>query len=301
MRDLAGKTAFITGAATGIGYGMAHAFLSVGMRVVIADIRADALKKAVERLKEVGGEVHAIPLDVTDRAAMAAAANDAAAHFGKVHVLCNNAGINVFGPIDQASFDDWDWLLEVNLDSVFNGIRSFLPVLKAHGEGGHIVNTASMASIVSGPGAGIYTAAKFAVRGLSECLWYNLAPQGIGVSVVCPGLVNSNIHHSEELRPTSKAESGYVKDPQFAKRLEEVQQLGMDPLEVGRKVLRGIMNDDLYIMTHPEHKDEVIRDFAEIVAAFPDEAPDRARLEFEQSRQKMKYDIKRKYAHGGND
>lgn len=301
MRDPAGKTAFITGAATGIGYGMAHAFLGAGMRVVIADIRADALGKAVGRLREVGGDVHAMPLDVSDRTAMAAAAGDAAAHFGKVHVLCNNAGINVFGPVDQASFDDWDWIMEVNLDSVFNGIRSFLPLIEAHGEGGHIVNTASMASIVSGPGAGIYTAAKFAVRGLSECLWYNLAPQGIGVSVVCPGLVNSNIHHSEELRPASRAESGYVKDPQFAKRLEEVQQLGMDPLEVGRKVLRGIMNDDLYIMTHPEHKDEVTRDFAEIVAAFPDETPDRARLEFEQGRRKMKYDIKRKYAHGGNE
>ena len=301
MRNLAGKCAFITGAATGIGYGMAHAFLDAGMRVVIADIRADALAVAVERLKKVGEDVHGVPLDVTDRAAMSAAADEATAHFGKLHVLCNNAGINVFGPVDQASFDDWDWIMEVNLDSVFNGIKSFLPHIKAHGEGGHIVNTASMASIVSGPGAGIYTAAKFAVRGLSECLWYNLAPQGIGVSVVCPGLVNSNIHHSEELRPTSRAETGYVKDPQFAKRLEEVQQLGMDPLEVGTKVLRGIMNDDLYIMTHPEHKDEVTRDFAEIVAAFPDETPDRARLEFERSRQKMKYDIKRQYARGRND
>jgi NAD(P)-dependent dehydrogenase (short-subunit alcohol dehydrogenase family) len=301
VREVAGKTAFITGAATGIGYGMAHAFLAAGMRVVIADIRADALGAALERLGEAGGEVHALPLDVTDRAAMSAAADAAAARFGKVHVLCNNAGINVFGPVDQASFDDWDWIMEVNLDSVFNGIRAFLPGIKAHGEGGHIVNTASMASIVSGPGAGIYTAAKFAVRGLSECLWYSLAPQGIGVSVVCPGLVNSNIHHSEELRPASRAQSGYVKDPQFAKRLEEVQQLGMDPLEVGRKVLRGIRNDDLYIMTHPDHKEEVARDFAEILAAFPDEAPDAKRFEFEQVRRKMKYDIKSKHASGGNE
>jgi NAD(P)-dependent dehydrogenase (short-subunit alcohol dehydrogenase family) len=296
MRDVTNKTAFITGAASGVGYGMARAFLEADMRVVLADIRRDALDAAVQKLQGEGAGVYGIRLDVTDRAAMAAAADEAERHLGKVHVLCNNAGINVFGPVDQASFDDWDWIMDVNLNSVFNGIRCFLPKIKSHGEGGHIVNTASMASIVSGPGAGIYTAAKCAVRGLSECLWYNLAPQGIGVSVVCPGLVNSNIHHSEELRPSSKADSGYAKVPEFAKRLEAIQSLGMDPVEVGRKVLRGIMNDDLYILTHPEHKDEVIRDFAEIVAAFPEEPPDAARLEFEKTRQKMKYAIKADYA-----
>ena len=301
MRDVTDKIAFITGAASGVGYGMARAFLEAGMRLVLADIRSDALDAAAKKLQGKEADVHCIPLDVTDRAAMAAAADEAERYFGKVHILCNNAGINVFGPVDQASFDDWDWIMDVNLNSVFNGIRCFLPKIKAHGEGGHIVNTASMASIVSGPGAGIYTAAKCAVRGLSECLWYNLAPQGIGVSVVCPGLVNSNIHHSEELRPSSRADSGYAKDPEFAKRLEAIQSLGMDPVVVGRKVLRGILNDDLYILTHPEHKDEVIRDFAEIVAAFPEEPPEPDRLAFEKIRQKMKYDIKADYGGSRND
>lgn len=295
MRDISNKTAFITGAASGVGYGMAHAFLEAGMRVAIADIRGDAIEAAAKKLQGIGADVYGIRLDVTDRVAMAVAADDVERHFGKVHILCNNAGINVFGPIDQASYDDWDWIMDVNLNSVFNGIHCFLPKIKAHGKGGHIVNTASMASIVSGPGAGIYTAAKFAVRGLSECLWYNLAPQGIGVSVVCPGLVNSNIHHSEELRPTSKANSGYAKNPEFAKRLETIQVLGMDPVEVGRKVLRGIVNDDLYILTHPEHKDEVIGDFAEMVAAFPEETADPGRLEVEKMRLKMKNDIKTQY------
>lgn len=298
MRDVSNRTAFITGAASGVGYGMAHAFLEAGMRVAIADIRGDAIEAAVKRLGGRKAGVYGIRLDVTDRDAMAAAADDVEKHFGKLHVLCNNAGINVFGPIDQASYDDWDWIMDVNLNSVFNGIHCFLPKIKAHGEGGHIVNTASMAAIVSGPGAGIYTAAKFAVRGLSECLWYNLVPQGIGVSVVCPGLVNSNIHHSEELRPSSKSGSGYAKDPEFAKRLEGIQRLGMDPIEVGRKVLRGIMNDDLYILTHPEHKDEVIRDFEEFIAAFPDEPADSGRLEVENMRRKMKNDIKSQYARG---
>jgi NAD(P)-dependent dehydrogenase (short-subunit alcohol dehydrogenase family) len=300
MRELRNKTAFITGAASGVGYGMAHAFLEAGMRVAIADIRTDAIDAAAKKLQGTGGDVYGVCVDVTDRAAMAAAADDVERHFGKLHILCNNAGINVFGPIDQASYDDWDWIMDVNLNSVFNGIRCFLPKIKSHGEGGHIVNTASMASIVSGPGAGIYTAAKCAVRGLSECLWYNLAPQGIGVSVVCPGLVNSNIHHSEELRPSSKAHSGYTNDPEFAKRLEAMQGLGMDPIEVGRKVLRGIMNGDLYILTHPDHKDEVIGDFAEIVAAFPDEPTDPGRLEVEKMRLKMKNDIKARYSHSRN-
>jgi len=301
MQDVAGKTAFITGGAHGVGYGMAHRFLEAGMNVVVSDIRGDALGAAVDRLREVAGPVRGIQVDVTDRAAMARAADEAEAAFGKVHVLCNNAGINVFGPIDEASYDDWDWLMDVNLNAVFNGIKSFLPKIKSHGEGGHIINTASMASIVSGPGAGIYTAAKFAVRGLSECLWYNLVPQGIGVSVVCPGLVASNIHHSEELRPESRKNVGHAQDPEFQARLEMIQPLGMDPLEMGAKILRGLKRGDLYIMTHPEHRDEVARDFAEIVAAFPDEKPDPKRLEVEHMRQKMKYDIKNKYTVGRDD
>lgn len=296
MRDLEGKTAFVTGGANGVGFGMAHAFLGAGMNVMIADIRGDHIDKALERLQGVGGSVDGIVVDVTDRDAMAAAAEATEQRFGKVHMLCNNAGINVFGPVEQASYDDWDWIMDVNLNSVFNGIKSFLPKIQAHGEGGHIVNTASMASLVSGPGAGIYTAAKFAVRGLSECLWYTLIEQGISVSVVCPGLVDSNIHHSEELRPRSKADSGYAPNPEFAARLNDLQKLGMDPLEIGQRILRGVLNDDLYIMTHPEHRDEVERDYAEIVAAFPDEEGDPRRVEFEQFRQKTKYDIKAKYA-----
>lgn len=298
MQDLAGKTAFITGAATGVGYGMAHAFLGAGMNVVVADIRGDALDEAVGELRKVAEPVQGIRVDVTDRDAMARAADETESRFGKVHVLCNNAGINVFGPIDEASFDDWDWIMDVNLNAVFNGVKAFLPKIKAHGEGGHIINTASMASIVSGPGAGIYTAAKFAVRGFSECLWYNLVPEGIGVSVVCPGLVDSNIHHSEELRPEARRKTGYRENKEFQARLEQIQPLGMGPLEMGEKILRGLRRGDLYIMTHPEHKEEVARDFAEILAAFPDEQPDPKRLEVEHMRQKMKYDIKEKYGGG---
>ena len=301
MRKVKGKTAFVTGGANGVGFGMAHAFLGAGMNVVIADIREDDLDDALGKLRSVSKNVRVVVVDVTDRVALARAADETEGHFGKVHVLCNNAGINVFGPIEQASYDDWDWIMDVNLNAVFNGIKSFLPKIQAHGEGGHIVNTASMASIVSGPGAGIYTAAKFAVRGLSECLWYTLVQQGIGVSVVCPGLVNSNIHHSEELRPQSRAATGYAPNPEFAARLNEVQKRGMEPLEIGQRILRGMQNDDLYIMTHPEHKDEVVRDFAEIIDAFADEEGDPVRVEFERFRQKTKYDIKERFSRSRRD
>jgi NAD(P)-dependent dehydrogenase (short-subunit alcohol dehydrogenase family) len=301
MQDLKGKTAFITGGASGVGYGMAHAYLKAGMNVVIADIRADGLESATESLKEISGNIHGIQVDITDRDAMAKAADATEARFGKVHMLCNNAGINVFGPIEEANYDDWDWIMDVNLNSVFNGVKSFLPKIKAHGEGGHIVNTASMASIVSGPGAGIYTAAKFGVRGLTECLWYGLVPVGISVSLVCPGLVNSNINHSEEIRPQSRADSGYAENKEFAERLSEVQKMGMDPIEIGEKILRGILNDDLYILTHPDHKEEVLRDFEELMEAFPDEPGDPDRIEFEKFRQKTKYGIKEKFASQKHD
>jgi len=301
MKDVKGKTSFITGGASGVGYGMAHAFLSAGMNVVIADIRDDKLESACDELKKIGENIHAITVDITDRAAMAKAADETEERFGRVHMLCNNAGINVFGPIEDANYDDWDWVMDVNLNSVFNGIKSFLPKIKAHGEGGHIVNTASMACIVSGPGAGIYTAAKFGVRGLTESLWYGLVPQGIGVSLVCPGLVNSNINNSEEIRPETRAHSGYAENKEFAERLAEVQKMGMDPIEIGEKILRGILNDDLYILTHPDHQEEVVRDFEELLEAFPDEQGDPARIAFEEFRQKTKYDIKEKFASEKND
>ena len=296
MKELKGKTAFITGGASGIGFGMAHAFLTEGMKVAIADIRPEALDAARKELGKVGDDIHCVQLDITNRGAMAAAADETERHFGKVHMLCNNAGINVFGPIEQANYDDWDWIMDVNLNAVFTGIKCFLPKIQDHGEGGHIVNTASMASFCSGPGAGIYTAAKFGVRGLTECLWYGLVPQGIGVSLVCPGLVASNINLSEEIRPESRADTGYVPDQEWIDRLATVQKMGMAPIDIGQKILRGILNDDLYILTHPDHREEVARDFEEVMAAFPDEPvpPDRAAVE--SGRRKMKYDIKDKFS-----
>lgn len=280
MTDVRNKVAFITGGGSGVGLGMAKVFTEAGMKVAIADVRQDHLDAAVDEL--AGREVHAIKLDVTDRAAMEQAAVECERVFGKVHIVCNNAGINLFNDIGAATYTDWDWVLGVNLGGVINGVQTFVPRLKAHGEGGHIVNTASMAAFLAGPGAGIYTCSKFAVRGLSEALRYSLAPHGIGVSVLCPGLVKSAIHESERMRPEHL--QGTATDAHFLSRLAEIHQIGMPPEEVAAKVLRGIQRNDLYIFSHSEFKDELRELFDGVLAALPDDPVDPRRLQFEEGR-----------------
>jgi NAD(P)-dependent dehydrogenase (short-subunit alcohol dehydrogenase family) len=281
MRDVAGKVAFITGGGSGVGLGMAKSFVAAGMRVAIADARADHLEEATA---ELGGDVHAIQLDVTDRAAFARAADETERALGNVHVLCNNAGINLFNDIADATYQDWDWVLGVNLGGVVNGVVTFVPRIKAHGEGGHVVNTASMGALIAGPGAGIYTTAKFAVHGLSDALRYSLRPHGIGVSMVCPGLVKSKIYESDKLRPAELSTDVTPADQEFMRILPSVHEAGMPPEEIGEKVLRAITRNDFYVFTHPDHREELREVFDEILAAFPDEPAPADRLAFEQTR-----------------
>ncbi len=195
----------------------------------------------------------------------------------------------------EASYDDWDWVLGVNLGGVVNGVHTFVKRIKAHGEGGHIVNTASMASFIAGPGAGIYTASKFAVRGLTEALRYSLAPHNIGVSVLCPGLVNSAIHHSDEIRQERFSGEASRTPEQFVTMLANVHQQGMDPVEVGHKVLKGVRDNDLYIFPHPEFKDELREIFDEALAAIPDEPAPAARFQFEEGRRAGKRAAREKW------
>jgi NAD(P)-dependent dehydrogenase (short-subunit alcohol dehydrogenase family) len=288
MLEVQGKTAFITGGASGIGLGMAKVFAKAGMQVVIADIRQDHLDQAMEHFSNTNFRVHPVRLDVSDRAAFAHAADEAERVFGPVHVVCNNAGINMFAPMDECTYDDWDWIMGVNLGGVINGIQTFIPRLKAHGEGGHIVNTASMAAFITGPGAGIYTATKFAVRGLTESLRWNLAPLNIGVSVLCPGLVNSAIYESDKVRPEALSKNVGPVDQAFMERLADIHKVGMDPVEVGEKVLSGIRRNDLYIFPHPEFKEELREIFDEILVALPEEPVDPKRLAFEEFRRANK-------------
>ena len=207
-------------------------------------------------------------LDVTDRARWA----EVAAEAGDVHVLVNNAGVSVFGPTDEAAHADYDWIMGVNFGGVVNGLVAMLPGMKAHKQGGHVVNVASMAAFCAGPQAGIYTASKFAVRGLTECLRYNLAPHGIDVSLMCPGLTRTNAWDSALKRPDSFAGSGFAPPDraeleQFGKGFE----LGMDPLEVGEKTLAGMSANKGLILPHPDHREDFEEICRDMFAALPDE------------------------------
>ena len=262
MKDLAGKTAFVTGGASGIGLGMAKVFAWAGMNVVAADIREDHIAEAHDAIADEGlsDRVRFLPLDVTDREAFAAAANEAEAMFGKLHVLCNNAGIGLLKPITKASEADWDWAIDVNLNSMFNGVQAVLPKIRQHGEGGHVVNTASMAGVLQYSQAGIYVTTKFAVVGFSEALRAELAPEGIGVSAFCPGGVRTRIRDYEATRPprfAAEVEAPAGPPPGFSFTDEQRAQLASltaTPEQAGELVLQGIRDNALYIFTAPEFR-----------------------------------------------
>ncbi|HUI62098.1 MAG TPA: SDR family NAD(P)-dependent oxidoreductase [Steroidobacteraceae bacterium] len=281
MDTVQGKVAFITGGASGIGLGLAKVLVRAGARVVMADIRQDHLDESLEAFARAGhsASVLGIRLDVTDRTAYAEAAEQALRAFGKVHILVNNAGMGIGGSIKQAKYDDWDWGLGVMIGGVINGITTFLPHLLAHAEGGHIVNTSSMAALIPVMNFSIYGTAKAAMIGLSECLRTDLAADRIGVSAFCPGPVQTNIRESGKTRPEKyKRESGFA---QNEARLEARPNnpLWMDPVECGERILRGILRNDLYIFTHREFKEGAAEHFQAMLAAFPDEPINTERAE----------------------
>ena len=201
MKDIAGKVAFVTGGASGIGLAIARSLSAAGMKVAIADIEGAALDRVKDEHAASAAEVIHLHVDVTDRDAMERAARQVEAAFGKVHVVCNNAGVSVGGRVDRMDYKDWDWVMGVNLDGVINGVRTFVDRIKAHGEGGHFVNTASMAGLMPIPGGSVYTASKYAVVGLSEVMRRDLARYDIGVTVLCPGGVTTNVARSGRNRP----------------------------------------------------------------------------------------------------
>jgi NAD(P)-dependent dehydrogenase (short-subunit alcohol dehydrogenase family) len=295
MKEVKGKVAFITGGASGIGLAIARVFAGAGMKLVIADLRQDHLDAATAELREAGADFKTLRLDVSDRAAVQEAARIADHLYGKVHVLCNNAGVNIIRPIDQASFEDFDWLINVNLGGVINGLLSFIPRIKAHGEGGHIINTSSVAGIITGPGTGVYSATKFAIRGLSEALRYDLAPHGIGVSVICPGTVSTKLYESEDNRQDRY--QGTVDEHVLEQRagtgrlFREVLPKGIDPMRVAEKTLQALRENALYVMTHVEVETDIREAYEEMLAALPDEEPNPEILKLEDGRRQKKYAI----------
>jgi NAD(P)-dependent dehydrogenase (short-subunit alcohol dehydrogenase family) len=273
METLKDRVAFVTGGASGIWLGISKAMVDAGMRVVIADVREDHLKDARAWFvsQKLSRRIKCLKLDVTNRKAYARAADQAEKAFGRIHVLVNNAGLGLLGTIDKTRYDDWDWGLDVMIGGVVNGVLTVLPRIRAHGEGGHIVNTSSMAAVVPIPNCSIYITAKSALVGLSECLAGELAADKIGVSAFCPGPVQSNIRELGKLRPEKYKKDSGLED--FEKQLAQRPQgdLWMDPVECGRRVVRGIQRNDLYIFTHPEFKEGARERCEKILASFPDE------------------------------
>jgi NAD(P)-dependent dehydrogenase (short-subunit alcohol dehydrogenase family) len=268
MQDFAGRTAFVTGGAHGIGSGLVRALLAEGCKVAIADIRMASIEQALKALDS--SMAMGVQVDVCSREAMARAADEVEARFGPVSLLFNNAGINLFQSIEDSSYDDWDWVLGVNLHGPINGVMTFAPRMIAAGRGGYIVNTASMAAFLAAGKPGIYNMTKFAVRGMSESLRASLAPHGIGVSVLCPGLVKSYIYASDEIRPERLKGAAKPVDTQNVKRLAEIHEFGMEPDVIGARVLEAMRENRFHIFTHPEFKDELREWFDEILQDFRD-------------------------------
>ncbi|HUH84836.1 MAG TPA: SDR family NAD(P)-dependent oxidoreductase [Stellaceae bacterium] len=270
MQDFAGRGAFVTGGASGIGLALGRAFAASGMKVMLADLDEDRLDRAVRRLHQTGAAVEGVLCDVSDRAAVMAAAEKTFAAFGKVHVVCNNAGVGGGGPIHEVRPTDWEWVIGVDLMGVIHGLQAFLPHLKAHGEPAHIVNTGSMAGMLSPPGMAPYNVSKHAVVTLSETLAAELAGTSIRVSVLCPGWVKTRIHESARHRP---ARFGPPRETPLgvidrAAQIAEQLRAGMSPDEVAARVMAAIRDGDLHIFTHAEMRPALEERFRRILAAY---------------------------------
>jgi NAD(P)-dependent dehydrogenase (short-subunit alcohol dehydrogenase family) len=270
MQQLDGKTAFVTGGAGGLGLAMAQAFVRQGMKVMIADIDQASVDQAVRELAAGGAQAAGTVCDVSDRAGVEAAAQRTLEAFGKVHVVCNNAGVGVVGPVGTIAPGDWDWILDVNLKGVIHGVEVFLPLIEAHGEGGHFVNTGSMSSLVVRPGREPYAATKFAILALSEGWAMQLEPRGIGVSVLMPGYVQTRIGESKRARQARYGgPSAQVQTEQSGGPSQDALVAGAMTAEtVGERVVEAIRANELHIVTHPEMKAVVEARFGRILRAF---------------------------------
>ena len=283
MENLTGKVAFITGGASGIGLGMARAFLEEGMKVALADWSDEHIAQAREQLAG-SNAVHFVKTNVAERESLRAAAQETLDTFGKIHVLCNNAGVNGGGTAASPDFDDWDNALAVNLGGVVNGTKIIVPIIREQGEGGHVVNTSSMAGVVPLPGLAAYSTAKYAVRGFSESLRIQLAEKGIGVSCLFPGATRTALVPLPEDDPENITEEGA---PQFLKDLWDAMRAAIDPYDTGREVVKAIRENRFYIFTNAEFLDEVKERHREIEAAFPTEPAPPGRVKFESMRREM--------------
>jgi NAD(P)-dependent dehydrogenase (short-subunit alcohol dehydrogenase family) len=268
MQHLEGKTAVVTGAASGIGFGLARTFARHGMSVVLCDLRGDRLDAALAEIRALGAPAIAVVTDVSDRTTVEHAAAETVKAFGKVHVLCNNAGVTMHGKsVADLTPEEWDWIIGVNLYGVIHGVRTFLPLIRAYGEEGHIVNTASAAGfqINVERRSGAYATTKYAVVGFTESLHRDLADTPIGVSVLAPAAVNTRIYESANHRP--ERFGGPYRIPGNA-RLEEELRHGLAPDTVGERVVRAIRDRELFIFTHMETREWLERRHQRLMEAY---------------------------------
>lgn len=266
IKEFNGKVAFITGSASGIGSGIAHACAKHGMKVCIVDKREDALAEAMKWYDARGYEATAIPLDVTDREAYAKAADAAEAKYGKIHLLVNNAGVSAGSTVWDSSWNDWDFIMSINCMGVVNGIKTIVPRMLKHGEEAHVISTSSTGGVFAVSGCPLYNSTKFFVSGLMESVAADLEGTNVGASVLYPGPTNSQLGiSSAAVRPDSLKNAG---EPRFAPppppkdgeerppmpKMPDFTEIFMTPDELGERVVMGVQRGDLFIWTHPEFK-----------------------------------------------
>jgi NAD(P)-dependent dehydrogenase (short-subunit alcohol dehydrogenase family) len=269
MRDIAGKTAIVTGAASGIGLGIAKALASAGANIVLADLRPEPLEAARAQIASTGVRAVIAVVDVSDAASVEAAGKVALDNFGALHVAVNNAGVAMHGtPVENVTPQEWNWVIGVNTMGVIHGIRTFVPMIRAHGTGGHVVNTGSVSSLFvrESRNQGAYAMTKYAVLALSEALEQELAGSGIGVSVLCPGGVTTSIFDSASTRP--ERFGGSYRRPEQEALKSAFASAALAPETVGRRVLQAIQDNEFYVLTHTGERDAITARFNRIRAAF---------------------------------
>ena len=272
MRDVSGKTAFVTGGAGGIGLALAKMLLLRGASVMLADIEAAALETGVRTLAAISPNVDAVVCDVAVQSDVSHAAAAAKKRFGQVQILCNNAGVSRAGQIERVAESDWQWVIGVNLMGVVHGLQAFLPEMKASGEECHIVNTSSMKGIVGGVLSGPYAATKFGIVGISEVLAAELTNTPIGVSVLCPSWVKTQMPNNGRNRPDRFGGpfdlNSDVENAERNERYLAAAESGLDPDEVAAMVFEAMTERRLYVFTHPEQRHEVEHRNAVIASGF---------------------------------
>jgi len=269
MRDIKGKTAIVTGAASGIGLGIPKALAHAGANIVLADLRPGPLDAARKLIETIGVRAVGVTVDVSDPESIANAGKAASDTFGSLHIAVNNAGVAMHGTaLENVTLEEWDWVIGVNVKGVINGIRAFVPMIRSHGQGGHVVNTGSVSSLFvrEGRNQGAYAMTKYAVLALSEALEQELAGSGIGVSVLCPGGVTTSIFDSAATRPNRFG--GSYRRPQQEALKSAFASGALAPDVVGRRVVQAIRDDEFYILTHTGEREIITARLDRIKAAF---------------------------------